>query len=112
MPAGGWRGHGTKPATSSRQDTDEYGKTLYTQFPESDRQIIDQVSAVAAARGVPRAQVALAWVLQKKVVTSPIVGASKPEHLKDAVAALSLKLTNEEIAALERHYVPRAPTKI
>lgn len=74
--------------TSSRQETDEFGKTLYTQFPESDREIIDQVSAVAAARGVPRAQVALAWLLQKKGVTSPIVGASKPAHLTDAVAAL------------------------
>jgi 1-deoxyxylulose-5-phosphate synthase len=93
--------------TSSRQETDEYGKKLYTQFPDSDRQIIDQVSAVAAARGVPRAQVALAWLLQKKGVTSPIVGASKPEHLKDAVAALSLKLTADEVASLERPYVPR-----
>jgi aryl-alcohol dehydrogenase-like predicted oxidoreductase len=93
--------------TSSRQETDEYGKTLYTQFPESDREIIDQVSAIAAARGVPRAQVALAWLLQKKGVTSPIVGASKPDHLKDAVAALSLKLTADEIASLERPYVPR-----
>ena len=93
--------------TSSRTETDEYGKTLYTQFPDSDRQIIDQVGAVAAARGVPRAQVALAWVLQKKGVTSPIVGASKPEHLKDAVAALALKLTAEEVASLEKPYVPR-----
>jgi 1-deoxyxylulose-5-phosphate synthase len=56
---------------------------------------------------VQRAQVALAWLSQKKGVTSPIVGASKPEHLKDAVAALSLKLTTEEIASLERPYVPR-----
>jgi aryl-alcohol dehydrogenase-like predicted oxidoreductase len=92
---------------TSRQETDEYGKTLYTQFPDSDHAIIDQVGAVAAARGVPRAQVALAWVLQKKGVTSPIIGASKPEHLKDAVAALSLKLTAEEIASLEKPYVPR-----
>jgi aryl-alcohol dehydrogenase-like predicted oxidoreductase len=84
----------------------EFGKTLDTKFPESDRQIVDQVGAVAAARGVPRAQVALAWLLQKKGVTSPIVGASKPEHLKDAVAALSLKLTTDEAAALERPYVP------
>ncbi len=96
--------------TSSRQETDEFGKTLYTQFPESDREIIDQVSAVAAARGVPRAQVALAWLLQKKGVTSPIVGASKPAHLTDAVAALSLKLTAEEIASLERPYVPQRVT--
>jgi aryl-alcohol dehydrogenase-like predicted oxidoreductase len=93
--------------TSSRLETDEFGKSLYTQFPDSDRQIIDQVSAVAADRGVPRAQVALAWVLQKKSITSPIVGASKPEHLTDAVAALSLKLTAEEVASLERPYVPR-----
>ncbi len=92
--------------TSSRQETDEFGKKLYTQFPESDRLIVDQVSAVATARGVPRAQVALAWLLQKKGVTSPIVGASKPDHLKDAVAALSLKLTADEIASLERPYVP------
>jgi aryl-alcohol dehydrogenase-like predicted oxidoreductase len=92
--------------TSSRQETDEFGKKLYTQFPESDRVIVDQVSAVATARGVPRAQVALAWLLQKKGVTSPIVGASKPDHLKDAVAALSLKLTADEIASLERPYVP------
>src|ERR1700753_2551387 len=92
--------------SSSRQETDEYGKTLYTEFPECDRQGIDQVGAVATARGVPRAQVALAWLLQKKDVTSPIVGASKPGHLTDAVAALSLKLTAEEIASLERPYVP------
>jgi aryl-alcohol dehydrogenase-like predicted oxidoreductase len=92
--------------TSSRQETDEFGKKLYTQFPESDRQIVDQVSAIASARGVPRAQVAMAWLVQKKGVTSPLVGASKPEHLKDAVAALSLKLSAEEIASLEKPYVP------
>jgi 1-deoxyxylulose-5-phosphate synthase len=94
--------------TSSRQETDEFGKKLYTQFPDSDRLVVDQVGAIASARGVPRAQVALAWLLQKKGVTSPIVGASKPEHLKDAVAALSLKLTAEEIASLERPYVPHS----
>ncbi len=60
------------------------------------------------ARGVPRAQVALAWVLQKKGVVAPIIGASKPGHLQDAVAALSLKLTAEEIASLEKSYVPRS----
>jgi aryl-alcohol dehydrogenase-like predicted oxidoreductase len=92
--------------TSSRQDTDEFGKKLYTQSPDSDRRIVDQVAAVAKARGVPRAQVALAWLVQKKGVTSPIVGASKPEHLTDAVAALSLKLTADEIASLEKPYVP------
>ncbi len=94
--------------TSSRQETDEFGKKLYMQFPDSDRLIVDQVSAIASARGVPRAQVALAWLLQRKGVTSPIVGASKPEHLKDAVAALSLRLTAEEVAALEKPYVPHS----
>jgi 1-deoxyxylulose-5-phosphate synthase len=94
--------------SSSRQETDEFGKKLYTQFPDSDRLIVDQLSAIAGARGVPRAQVALAWLLQKKGVTSPIVGASKPDHLKDAVAALSLKLTAEEIASLEKPYVPHS----
>jgi aryl-alcohol dehydrogenase-like predicted oxidoreductase len=108
------RGRLTRPwnEISSRQETDEFGKKLYTQFPESDRQIVDAVGTVAAARGVPRAQVALAWVLQKKGVTSPIVGASKPEQLKDAVAALSLKLTADEVAALERPYVPRGVSGI
>jgi 1-deoxyxylulose-5-phosphate synthase len=92
--------------TSSRQETDAFGKTLYTQFPESDRLVVDQVGTVAAARGVPRAQIALAWLLQKKGVTAPIVGASKPAHLTDAVAALSLQLTPAENAALEAPYVP------
>src|SRR6202167_4808585 len=94
--------------TSSRQETDEFGKKLYTQFPDSDRLIVDQVSAIANARGVPRAQVAMAWLVQKKGVTSPIVGASKPDHLKDAVAALALKLTAEEIASLEKPYLPHS----
>jgi 1-deoxyxylulose-5-phosphate synthase len=92
--------------SSARQETDEFGKKLYAKFPESDRAIVDQVGALAASRSVPRAQVALAWVLQKNGVTSPIVGASKPDHLKDAVAALSLKLTADEIELLERPYVP------
>ena len=94
--------------SSSRQETDEFGKKLYTQFPDSDRLIVDQVSAIAGARGVPRAQVALAWLVQKKGVTSPIVGASKPDHLRDSVAALSLKLTAEEVASLEKPYVPHS----
>jgi aryl-alcohol dehydrogenase-like predicted oxidoreductase len=94
--------------TSERQNTDEFGKTLYVQSEESDRKIVEQVAAVAKARGVPQAQVAMAWLLQKKGITSPIIGASKPAHLTDAVAALSLKLTSEEIASLEAPYVPHA----
>lgn len=94
-------------ATSERQESDQFGKTLYPQI-ESDRQIVEAVGRIAAARGVPRAQVALAWLAQKPGVTAPIVGASKPHHLSDAVAALSLGLTADEIAALEAHYGPHA----
>ena len=92
--------------SSSRIETDEFGKTLYNDFPDSDRLVTEAVGKVASARGVPRARVALAWVLQKTGATSPIVGASKVEHLTDAVAALSLKLTADEIKALEAPYVP------
>jgi aryl-alcohol dehydrogenase-like predicted oxidoreductase len=92
--------------SSARIETDEFGKTLYNDFPESDRLVVEAVGNVAAQRGVPRARVALAWLLQRKGVTSPIVGASKPEHLTDAVAALSLKLSADEIKMLEAPYVP------
>lgn len=92
-------------ATSERQKTDVFGKTLYG-VSDSDREIVGRVGEVAKARGVPRAQVALAWLLQKNGVTAPIVGASKPRHLDDAVAALSLRLSAEEIAKLEAPYVP------
>ncbi|MDP8986613.1 MAG: aldo/keto reductase [Pseudomonadota bacterium] len=90
-----------------RIQSDVYGKSLYTAAVESDRRIVEAVAAVAAARGVPRAQVALGWVAQKAVVTAPIVGASKPQHLHDAVAALALDLSDSEIAQLEAPYVPR-----
>ena len=93
-------------ATTNRSETDEFGKTLYNDAIESDRRVVEQVAKVAAERGVPRAQVALAWLLSKPVVTAPIVGASKSQHLADAVAAASLKLSNEEIAQLEDPYVP------
>jgi aryl-alcohol dehydrogenase-like predicted oxidoreductase len=93
-------------ATSERQETDEFGKTLYTKTLEADRLVIERVADVAKTRGVPRAQVALAWVLQKPEVTSPIIGASKAQHLDDAVASLSLKLTPEEISTLEEPYIP------
>jgi aryl-alcohol dehydrogenase-like predicted oxidoreductase len=96
-------------AGSARSETDAFGKTLYTRHTEdSDRQVVEAVGRVAAARGVPRAQVALAWVMRAKAVVAPIVGASRMEHLDDAVAALSIALTNEEIAAMEAPYVPHA----
>ncbi len=103
------RGRLTRPSEAEpteRIQTDEYGKFLYTQTQEADRGVIDRVQQVAQARGVPAAQVALAWLLQKPGVTSPIIGASKPHHLEDAVAALDLKLSAEEMAALEEPYVP------
>ena len=93
---------------SARTETDAFGRSLYAKTGEADRKVVEAVAAVAAARGVPRAQVALAWVLQQPGVTSPIVGATKLEHLDDAVAALSLRLSPEECAALEAPYVPHA----
>ena len=92
--------------TTKRTESDEFGKTLYTATPDADRKIVERVTEVATQRGVPRAQVALAWLLQKPFVSAPIVGASKPHHLDDAVAALSLELTPEEISSLEEPYVP------
>ena len=89
-----------------RLETDEVAKRLYDATADADRRVFDRVTEIAERRGVPRAQVALAWVAQKPFVTAPIVGASKPHHLDDAVAALSLKLTAEEMAALEEPYVP------
>jgi aryl-alcohol dehydrogenase-like predicted oxidoreductase len=91
---------------TERTRTDEFGKTLYTANVDSDRQVVARVAGIAQRRGVPRATVALAWLLHKPAVTSPIVGVSKPHHLDDAVAALALKLEPEEIAALEEPYVP------
>jgi aryl-alcohol dehydrogenase-like predicted oxidoreductase len=92
--------------STKRVETDEFGKTLYVAQTDADRKVVERVAEIARKRGVPRAQVALAWLLQKPVVTAPIVGASKPHHLEDAVAALSLNLTPDEIAALEEPYVP------
>ena len=94
--------------TTTRSDTDEFGKTLYTQTEESDRRIVRAVADIADLRGVSRAQVALAWVMHQPAVTSPIVGATKPHHLVDAVAAADLRLTPDELARLAAHYSPRA----
>ncbi len=93
---------------TARGQTDAFGSKLYGSSIEADRRIVEEVASIAAARGVPKAQVALAWVAQKPVVTAPIIGASKSQHLTDAVAALSLGLTDAEIAQLEAPYVPHA----
>jgi aryl-alcohol dehydrogenase-like predicted oxidoreductase len=91
---------------TSRARTDEFGESLYT--PEVDFAVVDRAGELAAARGVPAAQVALAWLLHKPGVTAPIVGATKLEHLDDAVAAEQLRLDEAEITRLEERYVPHS----
>jgi aryl-alcohol dehydrogenase (NADP+) len=100
------RGRLTRPwdTTTARSETDEFGSTLYD--APGDREIVEQVAAVADERGVTRAQVAMAWMLSKPFVTAPIVGATKPQHLDDAVAAVDLQLSADEIARLEKPYTP------
>jgi 1-deoxyxylulose-5-phosphate synthase len=92
-------------ATSARSETDEFGKSLYQ---EGDRKIVEAVAQVASARGVAPAHVALAWVLRNPSVAAPIVGMTKASHLDDAVAALSLSLSDDEVAQIEEHYTPRS----
>ena len=95
-------------ASTARSETDEFGKTLYAAQEDSDRRVAAAVAEVAEARGVPRAQVALAWVSRNPVVTAPLVGGTKASHIEDAVASLDLELTDGEVARLEEHYVPHA----
>jgi aryl-alcohol dehydrogenase-like predicted oxidoreductase len=99
------RGRLTRPwdAETARSETDEFGQSLYS---DADRPIVEAVLNVAAQRRVSPAQVALAWVLLNPVVSSPIVGATKPEHLADAVASLDVELTQEEITTLQEGYQP------
>ncbi|WP_213816836.1 aldo/keto reductase [Glaciihabitans sp. dw_435] len=94
--------------STERSASDEFGKTLYRQTVDAARLVVDAVGDVARERGVSRAQVALAWVIQSSAVTAPIVGATKTHHLVDAVAALDLALTADEIGRLERPYLPHA----
>jgi aryl-alcohol dehydrogenase-like predicted oxidoreductase len=98
-----WEAEATK-----RSESDGYGKSLYTKTSDADKFVVDRLGEVAAARGVAMAQVALAWLLTKPAVTSPIVGATKLHHLEDAIAAVALKLTPDEVKALEEPYVPHA----
>ncbi len=90
--------------STDRKETDEFGKTLYG---TADTAIFDQVAVIAAERGVSRAQIALAWVAKHPAVAAPIVGATKPHHLDDAIASLDLVLTADEIASLESPYTPQ-----
>jgi aryl-alcohol dehydrogenase-like predicted oxidoreductase len=89
---------------TTRAETDPFGDSLYT--PDVDFAVVDRVGEVAREKGVSNAQVALAWLLQRRGVTAPIVGATKIEHLEDALAATELKLDSGEMERLEEPYVP------
>ena len=96
-----WRGERT-----ARSETDLFARSMYSRTEEADHKVVDRLGQVAEKRGLPRAQIALAWLLSKPGVTAPIVGATKPHHLQDAAAALSIQLSPEEIASLEEPYTP------
>ncbi len=95
-----------KSENTTRSESDKFDRILYSGTEEADRKVVDRLVEIAGKRGVPPAQVALAWLLSRPAVTAPIVGATKPHHLQDAAAALSVKLTPEEISALEEPYIP------
>jgi len=92
--------------TSIRTETDEAMTRLFANTQEADKKVVERVAEVAKGRGIPRAQVALAWVLSKAVITAPIVGATKLHQLDDAIASVDVRLSADEIAALEEPYVP------
>jgi aryl-alcohol dehydrogenase-like predicted oxidoreductase len=100
-------GEGGTVRAEKNPTADMFGRPL---VHDSDKAIVAAVQRIAEERGVPMAQIALAWVLKNPVVTAPIVGATKPHHLADAAAALDIQLTGEEIRVLEEHYTPRTPT--
>lgn len=92
--------------TTKRLETDRFGNMMYSRTENDDKRVVDRLAEIAKNRGVSQAQMALAWLLAKPAVTAPIVGATKPHHLDDAVAAVYLKLTPEEVKALEEPYAP------
>ena len=89
-----------------RSETDQIAKSKYDATAETDRQVVERVAEMAEKHAVPRVHIVLAWLLQKKPVTAPIIGATKITHLEDAVSALSVKVTQEEVAYLEEPYMP------
>jgi aryl-alcohol dehydrogenase (NADP+) len=99
---------GNRQAGTARARTDEYSRQLYDATRDADERVVDRVAKTAERLGVPPAQVALAWLLQKPGVTAPIIGASKPRHLDDGIAALDLALSSEDIKGLEEPYVPHS----
>jgi len=105
------RGRLTRPwdEATGRSETDAFGRTLYQQDEASDRRIVEAVAGIAEERGVSRAQIALAWMLRKPAITAPIVGATRPAHLADAVAAVGIDLSDDEMQRLEAPYTARFP---
>jgi aryl-alcohol dehydrogenase-like predicted oxidoreductase len=91
---------------TKRSETDQIQKAKYDSTADADRLVVERVATIAEKLGVPRVQIALAWLLQKEPVTAPIIGATKISHLEDSVAALSVKLTSNDIAYLEEPYIP------
>jgi aryl-alcohol dehydrogenase-like predicted oxidoreductase len=98
------------PGSSTRSATEQFRSSYNPRTADADRSVVERVAAIAAARGVARAQVALAWLLSKSVITAPIVGATQTRHIDDALAAVAIKLSGDEIASLEEPYVPHAVT--
>lgn len=96
-----WQSEHTK-----RFDTDRFGTRMYSQTEEADQRVVERLGEISEKRGVPRVQIALAWLLSKPGVAAPIVGATKPSHLPEAVKALELPLSADEIASLEEPYIP------
>ncbi|MNP24670.1 L-glyceraldehyde 3-phosphate reductase [compost metagenome] len=92
--------------TTKRLETDKIARSKYDATADSDKLVVERVAAIAEKRGVPRIEIALAWLLQKEAVTIPIIGATKVSHIEDAVPAIGVKLTPEEIAFMEEPYVP------
>lgn len=92
--------------TTHRSEHDVIGKRFFPTSSKSDREVVERVAELAKKRDIPRAQIALAWLLQKEPVTSPIIGATKESHLEDAATALSVTLTAEEVSFLEEPYIP------
>ena len=95
-----------KTETTQRTETDQIAKSKYDATADADQMVIERLASVAQKRGVPRVEIALAWLLQKQPVTIPIIGATKFSHLESALPALSIKLTQEELAFMEEPYVP------
>jgi 1-deoxyxylulose-5-phosphate synthase len=104
--ARGYLARAPEAEATKRSETDRFGKTLYGATAEADRRVIAEVGRLAKARDLPHAQIALAWLLRKDAVAAPIVGATKMQHLETAVGALAVRLSDDEVAALELPYVP------